>query len=1200
MPAGGACQNDDQCAEGTYCEAGKCTLFQPPTVYGPYFYYRSGDRRLTTVMGVYWHRRGVEGYRLLLPFYWEFWSPEEESRVLFPFYYRLEWPREGVATTVIPPFQFRKTPTERNYRLWPLVFWTDYGERGSGLTIFPLFHRAREGTRTATALPLLLSGYNIDRARNKSQALVLGLVYWNTDGTFRSRALLPFFYHASSPGKSFTWVLPFNFHSRRDRDRTVLLLPFAFYSGGPDHATAASLVPPLFYRREGSASRLYALPFFYYDRQGDRSFFLGGPVFYHRRASRVTAGVFPVALHYSDRTAGERMTMVLPLFYSDSWDHHLRARVISPLFLYERDTDAGVKHWGLVVPPFYSRRDQDREVDLLLPVFLRWRNKAEESTTWVFGPFIFNRDPEGGSQIAFPVFWRFKDAKTGAATSIAFPLFYRHRRPDGSHFNLLLPFYYRRQMEDESGSWGVLPLLHVGRGPGRFHAVLFPALWHVKTPKSTTTVVGPVFYQSRPGGAWHGGLAPFFFAGSEEGDSYHVLFPALWHLRSRREGYHTVVAGPAFWTKSGKGHAAGLLPLFAVGRWRGTSFQAVLPPLFYRSATAATGESTTLAGLYYGWTRRGERGHALFPLFYTRRTEDSLRVAALPLFYYRREREARLLVTPVGGFRKDTRTETFEGLFGPYAFHSSPTARGFAILPLFMRWTRPRDEAQTTILLPFGVSHTSPRLSAFVWFPVVWRFAEPGQRSLVIFPIFGRLRQQGGIRADVVFPLFFSIRSDRRRTHVLGPAFYDQTPDRLHAGLVPLGFYRRDGKGSTLLALPFLWYHRRASDNERTWVFGPGYFRRYQAGYGMGLVPIFFHKRTPESRYTILAPLFWDVESPPEQSRTVLFGPALYRRKADRRAVGLLPLFYTSWQRREGYTVALAPVFYRRKALDRSALYTPLFGFDRTPERSQWYTGLFFHRQSPTSRLDILLPAFLRYRDDLKGETTLLTPPLYYARWSTERSFHLAFPLVWRRRTVDTATTVVFPLFWDHNDRFASRTTVVAPLFLRHRDYTAKSSSLVLFPCATWFRMRRTAWDAIGLPLFWHFGGKKRSTTVGFPLYWDLKRGENRTTLALPFYVRLDRPAERKQFFIPNTYFLQDKKNGTYQFFFFPLLRVERDRPKDLYVEFLLRALAYRRVGRNRSLTVLGITFRLEPTAAKTSGALGGSLQAWRSDPLWH
>ena len=1096
---GGQCTNDEQCVEGTYCDDGRCVEVQR-AINILYLYYKSADRRFTEIMGFYYHKKGKDGFRVVFPFYWHFWDQEDDNKVVFPLYWSFHDKKHAVRNVVVPPFQYRRTPTEKNYRFWPLVFYTDYGKRGSGLTILPLFHRAREGTRTSTFLPVLLSGYDQDPARGYSRGLLAGLYYWHTTPEFKTKALFPLFYHSSSKERSTTWILPFNFAWRRGEDSGLL-------------------VPPLF---------------LYTANKGGR-----------------------------------------------------RSRLVSPLLLYQRDDDAKLKHFGLLAPPYYHRRDQEYEIDVLFPLFLRWRNRVEESTTYVAGPMIFYNDPTGGTQVAFPLFWRFSHARTGAATSVLFPLFYRHRRAKGGSFNLLFPFYFNKHPDRWSA--GLLPILYFGSGAGKRHAVLFPVFWHLKDEKGSTTVLGPAYLKTSDKG-WKAGVLPLLYAASSEESSYQVLFPAFWHLRDDKEGYNTWVAGPGFYSSGKKGRIFGLLPLFAAGTWEDTSFTAVLPPLFYRKHDNKTGKGFTLAGLYYGWHEPGVKGHSIIPLAYYKREEKKQQTTAavLPLFYYRKNPTSRLLITPAGGFHSDSKAGISEGLVGPVAWHRGPRARGFAVIPIFLHYTRPKEQSSTTVVLPIGVRHVSPKLRAHVWFPFVWRFWEPKESSLVIFPIYWRLRQEGGTNADVVFPFYWRIKTPKKRLTLAGPIFSYKGEETYHAGVFPFTYYFRNKAGSHLGALPFIYYRNEYEAKMKTLVVGPFYHRRYAKGSAMGLMPLFFHKRTPQRHYTVVAPIFWHFAKPEEETSVTFVGPFFYRREKHEKSAGLAPIFYTSWDDKKSRSIGLVPLFYSREEIGRSALFTLLFGWDRSPDKSLWYAGPYIQRTTKESTLNIFAPLVWRHRDHVHSQTTLVAAPLYFGRWSPDRSFHAVFPVFFRHSTVDTSATVVLPLVWDFNNRHLKRTTLVLPFFFRHRDHLEKTTSWV-FPPGIWVRTKPHATDAIVFPVFWRFADKDSSTTVIPPLLaWDIKGPNKRTTIQFPFYWRFDRPGHTT-YFVVNTYFRRNKADDTYNFWFIPLVQVQKRRPGDIMWEVLGGVTGYERVGKNRRLKIFFIPFDLEPTSTKTLSGFGGS-----------
>ena len=1202
------CTEDEQCPTGTYCEADRCAPVKRPINF-LYLYYRSGTRRFTQIGGIYWHRRGSRGFRVVVPFYWHFWSPARKTLVVFPLFMRTTEPSSGTTTTLIPPFQWTRSPTVGAFNLWPILFWRRDGV-GSRVTVFPLMHYSRnDRQRLGIIAPLITFWHSTQRS---STGMVAGLYFWRRHKKTKTQLVFPLLFHRSNRQRSFAWALPLNFYWRRQNRESLLALPLLYSSSQANSKRAFWLLPPIYYRRLANRRRLFVFPLIWYQRDGKRSLWVAGPFYRRRWHGGSSAGAIPIFFHQSGRRGhtiffpifwqfrrpkrtltitgpffryrrgNKRFTGLLPVFLHRSLDNGQRTAFLSPLFLRERDSRAGLHHWALVVPPFYHRRDPDREIDTLFPVFWRWKNRNTGATTWIIPPVVVANDYQGRTQLAFPIFWRFHSAETGKTTSILFPLFYRHSRPDGGSTNLLLPFYYKHTPKRWSAA--LLPVLFAGASDDRSHAVLFPIFWHLRNKRSRTTVFGPFYYRREYRGGWLAGLAPLWFSGNRDGETHHVLFPFFWHVRSRKNQFRTVVAGPFVWSKGRKGKVTAVLPLFAYGTWRGRNYRAIAPPIYYSSRDVNSGDHTLLAGLFYRFRQGNARGWSVFPFVHYRERNKQRTTVIFPLFYQRRTPGGRLIITPLGGYRRDTQRGVDQLVVGPYVRSKTRNARGFGIIPFLFHWKRPAERSSTTVLLPLGVHHRSPKIKADVLFPIFWRILEPDERNLVLFPVYWRMRARDGRSADVLFPLLWRFGNRKRILRAYGPYFDIEGKQTRTTGLFPLGLYRRNGGRSYLAALPAFYYHHDFKNAQRTWVLGPMYYRRYRQGHALGFVPLLFYKRTPTRSHTIVAPVFWRWSNRQRKTATTFVGPFFFHRKGYTKAFGLAPLFYRSRDRRGQTTTALFPLFYRRNAIDQRAIFTPLFGYERSVTRRIAYGLPYFRMQSKKRNFSILFPLAFYHRNHLKRSSTLFVSPLYYANWSDRRSFHLAFPLFWYHRKIDRRSTVVVPVYWDFDNRRRQRTTVVFPLFVRHRNQVTRSTSYFTAP-GVWVRFRPKATDAVVFPVFWRFGGQRRHSTVLFPLYWDFKRAERRSTVLFPFYWRFDRPTHTS-YVVFNTYYRRDKRHGTYAFHFIPLFSIERRRPGDLKWEFIPGGLlGYERIGRNRFLTLLFIFhLKLRPTQAQVLG----------------
>lgn len=1110
IPLGGQCKDDEECVAGSWCDdkSKECRKLYTP-INMLYLFYYSGDRRFMEVLGLFWRKTGNSGYNVLFPLYWHFYHKKKTktARVIFPLFWRFTNQEKKYANTFVLPFQYRRTPDEKNYRLWPIFFWTNYGKKGAGLTVFPIFHRSRRGSYTSTIAPFLLTGYASDPKRQYSRGLVLGLYYWLRQGAIKASAE----------------------HKAQPKARADALFPL-FYDKTIGKEKRFSWFFPLnFYKRNHDKKEIIAFPVFYYQKTTDKSDMLG-PIFYYKR-------------RYNHKT------------------------FVSPLYLYEKDKRANLKHWGLVIPPYYHRRDSEREVDTLLGLFWRWHDRVENKTTWIAGPIVTQSDPDGGSQIFFPFFWRFKDKKSNSSSSFVFPLFaYHHRKGKKEHSTLVFPFYYAKKKSGYNAS--LLPLFYIGSDSESRHAVLFPLFWHLKNKKRTLTAFANIYYYGDAQG-YQSGLWPLISIGKEKEKSHQVVFPLFWHFRDSKKHKDKWVAFPFFhFSEKNKGSLTGVFPLFASGRWNNQRYLSALFPLFYYRKDLKTNEHTTVAGLYWSYERQKEKdirekGYHIFPLAFYRKSygknHSDLRTGVLPFFYYRNKNDQntnrKTLITPLGGYLRDNKKK-----------------KTLTVLPLYACYQDKKEKRQTEVFFPLFYRHKKEHKKATVLFPLYWDFknTKTKERSQAIFPLYWHSQEASGYATHILFPLFWRVRGKEHATTVAGPLFWhhDSTLKRRGWGLLPLAMYHKTKKSSWLFSLPFIWYDHQFAKKQKTYVFGPGYFRSYQQkeekGYATGVAPLFFMKRSPKRSYTFLFPLVWHYGNPQKDRSWLIAGPYFQYRAKSRRGLGVFPLFYSDVTKKGEKGLAVFPLFYNVRSKDRFALYTPLFGYDKNPERKHLYAGPYFRSRGKKKNIDILFPLYWGFRTNTKSE---------YARTD------VVFPLFWRHKDIDHTNTVVFPFFWDFNDRFASRTTAVLPFFIRHRDHLAQSTSWYT-PPLFWFRFKKDGNDAVLFPLIWHYGGKKKSTTVGFPLYWDFKRKNKRSTVFFPLFWRFDRK-DARTYFVINTYYRRSKRNNTYDFWFFPLVRVQRPRVGDFNLEIIFNLFGYKRVGRNRILSLFFFPFELSPAKGK-------------------
>lgn len=1056
-----ACTRDDQCPQGTYCahHEGRCAKVRKP-VNLAYLFYLSRDRRFTEVLGLFWqHDKGREGYRVVFPLYWERWRGAKRSRMLLPLYW--DFRGENRRTVVVPPIDYRRRGDARTFNIWPLAFHHRDPQRDhSSLTLLPLWHRSRTGRKSLTILPPLLSYASSDPDRQRSSLLIGGLFYLGGDGEQRSSALFPLYYHSSAAKleRSFSWFLPLNFYRRRGDSRWLGLLPLFSHAWRPRRSTTLALAPPMYLHRSPGKRRVYLPPLFWYHRDGEgglatrttiagpvyhrarpgggafgvapllfsgwsersryltlfpwlwhakgpeRNTWVVGPSFYHRRRDQRWAGLAP--LLYARWAPRSTTLSVLPLFDYRSRRGGEASQLISPLFFYERDAQAGRRQWA-ALPLYYQRRDRRWSIDIGLPLFAHVRDKLARSSTTVAGPLFLRSEPNKSAQVLFPLLWRFRSGQgerertkllvapffyrstaPGRSTTVGFPLFWRFRDPAATH-TMLLPLAYLRRDRDGRGLFaiggpgyyrryedgyaaGLAPLAFFGRRGSRSHQVIFPLFWRFTKPGHSLTIAGPVFHRKSPEGNT-GGVAPLVYWGREGERRHRVVFPLFW--RFEKPGRSTTVVGPVYHQRRERGHSTGVAPLVFVGRRRERSYQVVFP-LFWRFSRP--GSSLTVAGPVFH--RRHERGHrsGVAPLVFWGRSGERRHQVVFPLFWRFADEDGSTVVA------------------GSAFWSRSGERKTHGVLPLYVSGRR--GDGRSFLTLP----------------PLLFHHHRDPQR--------GRSFTWAG--------LYSGSKSKTRRTHRLWPLFHyrrqqlSEVASRTTVGLMPLFHYRR-GPDSTRLLTPIGGFARGPGSLDA--LIGPGYYRSNEQRRAFGLLPL----------------LFVNWSRPPRSQ-----APGGERAES-RHRVTLLPLF--DYAKRPG----------------RRSLYTAVFGFRKSERSTSWYLGPYINHRSKRSALDVVLPLGWRYRDRRREETTIFTLPGYYGSWSPHHRRHVVFPLLWHhQRSVGEGTrghTVAFPLYWSFH-RPGRHSRVFFPLVwdFRRGDRRTTVALNVLYRRNT----RRKTYDFHVLPIF--------------------------------------------------------------------------------------------------------------------------------------
>jgi hypothetical protein len=1195
-PAVQACTTDAECLEEeTICEQGACRRIELATNIA-YLYYRKGTFR--EILGLYWEKRGSSGYTVLFPIFWSYFTPTSRTRIVAPFFWRFEdHAARRTLTVIVPglPISWSRQPDASSFGVWPLFY---------------------ASTKFGWAAPLLGSFRVGDPDKGEATGAVAFLYWWQRKPDRKFDLLFPVFFSRRTAASAFTFALPLNFYWRTGHDARLLALPVLYWRGWRDGSafytplgfrqqhrdglvTAGSLLWLYWYGRDRSAGTAYdvlfplvwssrgpesgttlVLPLLVDLRRPDARTTIVGPVGHIRRGGVTVDTVALLWWSGSSREGGWRFRTLFPLFFWQEREQGKKALFVSPIAGYSRDDQERSRTW--VFPGVFVRRDPVRDLDILTPLYIRHRHHETDTTTRFFAILGYRRDDPAGSTTAlFPLFWRFRDAASGATATAVLPVFFHRSAPHDTTTAVgLLPlaFFYRRQLADGGSSSGLFPLVFFGRRDDRSYQVVLGLFWRFSDAKGSTTALLPVFFRSADRRGYHAGvpLALTFF-GSNEGRSYQIQFPLFWRFADERAGWSTAVTPLGFYGRSrDEGWRLGIGPLLPIV-WAGGGGPRrhfVLFPLLWHFADDRKDESTTVALNYLHRRRGGETTDALFPLLYYRRGArpggtDETSFTLFPLLHYRRDAHTRMLVTPLGASVVGPRRSG--GFLGPYLWYRGPVFSARGIPLLYADVTNGLTAERTRQWGPF-VAIDAPGRSIRVLFPLFGRYSDAAETDTFVFPGYFRMRKADGYAVDTFLPLFWRSRWRERTTTIIGP-WYRRHGDHVHnTGLVPVFFWAKNDDRTLLVIPPLLTYHRHdfKANSSTTWA--ALFYHRWSPEHERTvLFPFWWSGRRGERSYRALAPLYWHVEDGAKQTSWTLAGPFYWSRHGPATMRLLLPLgWYTRNSETGTGTEALIPLFYAGHGPGRFTLLTLLFGYSRTPDARRWYVGPIYAGDSAERSVRVVFPVFVNHFNRSTETLTRLILPIHFSRTTPEASLSTWGLLFWRRTTVASATTLLLPVFYDVHDFHQSRTTVLFPLLFRHRNEGTGQS----------------IWLA---PLFYRRSGTSDSTTVMFPLFWDFRGRDRQTTVLFPLYAHWARPTHTGTYVFPNVYYRKGlaapgKPDGTWQLHVFPLFAAAVDRPGDFSWEVLLGFFGKARIGQYQYLKVFFFNFQIsKPSAVQTA-----------------
>ncbi len=1020
-------------------------------------------------------------------------------------------------TKIVPPFFFRNKGAEGYFDVPQPIFWFQHFIRQKDTQVqFPFFARVedKQAHESTTVLPFFL------------------------------------FAHTRTPERTTTTLVPF-FFWQRGRAKSMFVMPLLLTGTSHDASTGEDwrVIFPLFFDHTSKESHWTLAPLLWLSQTPGHN----------------ASVVFPLFWHVKDTVQGYEHMLFIPFFDYESDARGRHVRTASLFGFWEHDDDAGLKQGFLLVPPIFYRKDPQRTVMVVPPLYARWRVHGDGSTGFIAGPFFHSSDPEGSTSGLFPLYWRWHDTNTGATTHWLFPIAGVHTRP-GAAGAYVGPVYGWKSTK----GWGagIAPIAFFGRNEHKHHAMVLPLFAHFSDDKAgtSTTAVGPVYVRRAQDG-WDAGLLPIFYAGRHGQNSYGALAPLYWHF-GQKDGAIDV-AGPLYVQRGKDGWRAGLAPLIFLGNKGGHEHEVVFP-IFFRFVDHKLDQEKLIAGPFYHQRDGKETLDILFPLMYLRRSPGR-----------------GLLITPVAGWQKEADKETL--VVGPY-----------------IQQTDKRKQSTTRFLFPLGAVHDEPGYHLVVQFPFFWRVHEGDETDTVVFPFYWRVRSPS-MQFDGVFPLFLHAKNAVATTTVVGPIWNRTRKDGGRAlGLFPVFAYgsntggNKEGKTARWFGMPGVFYRDNARFGSGELIVGPFYDVRRSYGYDAGLPGVFFAWRRGNNSF-LVTPIFYRQSDRAADSALNVLGPFYWGHNGPEKKVGLFPLLFVKSKPDEASAVLFPLIWVHRKP-HGSVGATFLFGWSKYESGWRFYFGPIYARNDKEISTAAIWPLVYFSKNHLDGSSLRMALPFYFdERERTGRQLQVMTPLIWRYHSVERTITVGVPFLVDVNSFGESRTTGVLPFFMRNKSYIQDSVSYTFPPLLLFARKRNTGpdpgTDVVWFPLIWRYGGKD-STTIVAPLFFDFKRGESRTTVVVPVFAYWKR-ADAKRLIVFNMYYKRgiNQEEGSWHCYVVPFADFGRPRKHDLEWNILEGLVGYRRDGRKRTLKLFWFfETELQPVPASNLSWFGSTPTSARTE----
>lgn len=405
--------------------------------------------------------------RVLFPLFGQYDDGKESDTWVFPSYFRQRKPGYAV-DTLLPLFWFSNWEGRSTSVIGP---W--YRRAGKGVSnhgLFPLYHWAKNPSRTLLAAPLLLTYHRRDfhaktsvtivgpfvhRETPNFEATVLFPLWWSgRDGARSHRVLGPVFWSFADSAADTSWsLLPPFYWSRRGPVSTKAILPIAWITRDRSSGFGREALLPLFYASHGPDRFTLLTLLAGFSRTPTTRRWYAGPLYVSDTVESRSRFFLPLYFDHLSRATETHTRVIVPLLHVMRSTPEKSLSTFAGLFWRRRDVSSATT---VVLPLFYDVHDyRDRRTTVLLPLFIRHRNYITDEST-LLAPLLYRRTaPKEATTVLFPLFWDLK--KADRRTTVLVPLFAHWTRPTHAGTYVFPNFYFRRGLTagEPNGTWRV-------------------------------------------------------------------------------------------------------------------------------------------------------------------------------------------------------------------------------------------------------------------------------------------------------------------------------------------------------------------------------------------------------------------------------------------------------------------------------------------------------------------------------------------------------------------------------------------------------------------------------------------------------------------------------------------------------------------------------------------------------------------------